>query len=338
MTLEEIVNLNIKSKLTPGYLQTLMGMINPQNKGLDSEGKYQPFIEQTDNGGFVVKQGYSIIGKYKTLDDAKQKKKDLPSLTVDGVKQKLGKDYVKSEKDARSYVESQGKTYAQLPVKSQFILANYHHTGHKNEELFKAVLNNDYMSTVKNYRRDDMEMSNEFFKNVMFNGPINENDLSNTNQAQNFAENLLNLMYPDTSEPGKTTKPAGKTTKPKGEKGGKGEVIAEFTGGELVNNKEDEMREAMAKGQDDKAAEIFKSQVKKKNITPGEASHKTNPLPVAEDGTIMDKMGKSTGVKAEAGSGIYDHIEDQYDSRMSNKSIIEMVKRNHNKWKKNNMD
>ena len=124
----------------------------------------------------------------------------------------------------------------------------------------------------------------------------------------------------------------------KGDKGGKGEVIAEFTGGELVNNKEDEMRDAMAKGQDDKAAEIFRSQVKDKNITPGEASHKTNPLPVAEDGTIMDKMGKSTGMKAEPGSGIYDHIEDQYDSRMSNKSIIDMIKKNHNKWKKNNMD
>ena len=331
MKLEEIVNLSIKSKLTPGYLQTLMGMINPQNKGLDSEGKYQPFIEQTDNGGFVVKQGYSIIGKYKTLDNAKQKKKDLPSLSVDGVKQKLSKDYVKSEKAARSYVESQGKTYAQLPVKSQFILANYHHTGHKNEELFKAVLNNDYMGTVKNYRRDDMEMSNEFFKNVMFNGPINENDLSNTNQAQNFSDNMLDQMYPDVQDDKVVENK-------KAEKGGKGEVVAEFTGGELVNNKEDEMREAMAKGQDDKAAEIFKSQVKKKNITPGKASHKTNPLPVAADGTIMDKMGKSTGVKAEAGSGIYDHIEDQYDSRMSNKSIIEMVKRNHNKWKKNNMD
>ena len=34
----------------------------------------------------------------------------------------------------------------------------------------------------------------------------------------------------------------------------------------------------------------------------------------------------------------YDHIEDQYDSRMSNKSIIDMIKKNHDKWKKNNMD
>lgn len=328
---EKIINSFLKQQLQPGYLQTVMGMINPQKNGLNSEGRFEPFIERADNGGFVLKQGYSIIGKYKTLDDAKAKKKDLPALTVDGVKQKFRNDQVKAEKSARKYVESKGKNFDQLPIKNQFILSNYHLTGHKNEDFFDAVLNNDYMGSVKNYRRDDMEMSNEFFKNVMFSGPINENDLANSNQAQNFADNMLDQMYPDV-EDDKVVE--GK----KGDKGGKGEVIAEFTGGELVNNKEDEMRDAMAKGQDDKAAEIFKSQVKDKNITPGEASHKTNPLPVAEDGTIMDKMGKSTGMKAEPGSGIYDHIEDQYDSRMSNKSIIDMIKKNHDKWKKNNMD
>lgn len=325
---EKIINSFLKQQFQPGYLQSVMGMINPQKNGLNSEGRFEPFIERSDNGGFILKQGYSIIGKYKTLDDAKAKKKDLPALTVDGVKQKFRNDQVKAETSARKYVEGKGKNFDELPIKNQFILSNYHLTGHKNEDFFDAVLNNDYTGAVKNYRRDDMEMSNEFFKNVMFSGPINENDLANTNQAQNFADNMLDQMYPDM--------PDDKVAK--GEKGGKGEVIAEFTGGELVNNKEDEMREAMAKGQDDKAAEIFRSQVKDKNITPGEASHKTNPLPVAEDGTIMDKMGKSTGMKAEAGSGIYDHIEDQYDSRMSNKSILDMVKRNHDKWKKNNMD
>ena len=328
---EKIINSFLKQQLQPGYLQAVMGMINPQKNGLNSEGRFEPFIERADNGGFVLKQGYSIIGKYKTLDDAKAKKKDLPALTVDGVKQKFRNDQVKAEKSARKYVESKGKNFDELPIKNQFILSNYHLTGHKNEDFFDAVLNNDYMGAVKNYRRDDMEMSNEFFKNVMFSGPINENDLANTNQAQNFADNMLDQMYPD-------VKDDKVVERKKGDKGGKGEVIAEFTGGELVNNKEDEMRDAMAKGQDDKAAEIFRSQVKDKNITPGEASHKTNPLPVAEDGTIMDKMGKSTGMKAEPGSGIYDHIEDQYDSRMSNKSIIDMIKKNHNKWKKNNMD
>lgn len=328
---EKIINSFLKQQLQPGYLQSVMGMINPQKKGLTENSTFVPFIEKGDDGSFIVKQGYSIIGKYNTLEKAKEKKKDLPELSVDGVKQKFKNDQIKAEKSARKYVEGKGKNFDQLPIKNQFILSNYHLTGHKNEDFFDAVLKNDYMGAIKNYRRDDMQMSNEFFKNVMFSGPINENDLANTNQAQNFADNMLDEIYPDV--------PDNKVVEgKKADKGGKGEVIAEFTGGELVNNKEDEMREAMAKGQDDKAAEIFKSQVKDENITPGEASHKTNPLPVAEDGTIMDKMGKSTGMKAEPGSGIYDHIEDQYDSRMSNKSIIDMIKRNHAKWKKNDMD
>jgi hypothetical protein len=325
---EQIINRFLKQQLQPGYLQTVMGMINPQKEGFNTDGTVSPFIQKTDDGKFIVKQGYSIVGKFNNLDDAKQKKKDLPALTIDGIKELFKNDLVKSEKSAKKYVESKGKVFESLPIKNQFILSNYHLTGDKNEDFFNAVLNNDYMGAIKNYKRPSIESANEFFKNVMFNGPINKNDLANTNQAQNFADNMLDQMYPDM--------PDDKVAK--GEKGGKREVIAEFTGGELVNNKEDEMREAMAKGQDDKAAEIFRSQVKDKNITPGEASHKTNPLPVAEDGTIMDKMGKSTGMKAEAGSGIYDHIEDQYDSRMSNKSIIDMIKKNHNKWKKNNMD
>ena len=328
---EQTIKRFLKQQLQPGYLQTVMGMINPQKKGLTENNTFVPFIEKSDDGSFVVKQGYSIIGKYNTFEEAKEKKKDLPELTVDGVKEKFKNDQVKAEKSARKYVESKGKNFDELPIKNQFILSNYHLTGHKNEDFFDAVLKNDYMGAVKNYRRNDMEMSNEFFKNVMFSGPINENDLANTDQAQNFADKMLDEIYPD-------VKDDKVVESKKGEKGGKVEAIAEFTGGELVNNKEDEMRDAMAKGQNSKAAKIFRSQVKDKNITPGEASHKTNPLPVAKDGTIMDKKGKSTGQKAKPGAGIYDHIKKQYNPNMTDEQVVAMVKKNHAKWRKNGMD
>jgi hypothetical protein len=171
-------------------------------------------------------------------------------------------------------------------------------------------------------------MANEFFKTVMFNGPINENDFGNMDQAENFANNMLDKLYPD------GTIPSGA----KAEQGGKADIAAEFTGGELVNNREDEMRDAMKKGNTDKAANIFRSQVKDKNITPGKASHKSNPLPVAKDGTVMNKNGKPTGQKAKSGAGIYDHIRSQYKPSMTNKEVIAMVQKNHAKWRKNNMD
>lgn len=331
MKVEELINLSIKSKLTPGYIQTLMGMINPKNKGMNSDQTFDPFIEQTDDGKYRVKHGYSIVGKYDTLQKAKEAKKDLPTLTLDTIKQKLGKEYVESEKAARKYVESQGKTYSQLPVKSQFILANYHHTGHKNEDLFKAVLNNNFLDTIKNYQRSDMEQENEFFKSVMFSSPIGENDLSNNMQAQNFANNMLDGLYPN--------EPDNEMSSPKmaNEGAKKTKAVAEFTGGELVNNKEDEMRQAIKSGNNSKAADIFRNEVKDKNITPGEASHKTNPLPVAEDGTVMNDKGKPTGQNAKPGAGVYDHIKKQYKPNMSDDEVIAMVKKNHAKWRKNGM-
>jgi|TARA_R100000149_G_C5869277_1_gene133468 hypothetical protein len=323
MTQEEIVNLSIKKQLTPGYLQTVMGMINPNKKGMNADGTFDAFIEETDDGRYVLKQGFSIIGTYNDLNKAKNKKADLPPLTADTVKKKFGDEYVKSEKAARKYVESKGKSYSKLPVKNQFILANYHLTGHKNEDLFDAVINNDFKKTVANYQRKGLEQAGEFFKTVMFPSPMGENDLANANQAQNLSEKVLDQLYPD--------------NKSLGAEGGKAEAIAEFTGGELVNNKEDEMRSAMKKGDNKKAAKIFRSQVKNKNITPGEASHTTNPLPVAADGRVMDKKGKSTGQKAKPGAGIYDHIKKQYNPNMTDDQVIEMVKKNHAKWRKNNM-
>ncbi len=178
--------------------------------------------------------------------------------------------------------------------------------------------------------RPKMEQANEFFKNVMFSGPVGENDFGNTQQLQNFSDNMLDQIYPDSNKQ--------QTNMKQMEKGGKMTPVAEFTGGELVNNKEEEMRQAMKSGNNSKAADIFRNEVKDKNITPGKASHKTNPLPVAKDGTVMNDKGKPTGQSAKPGAGVYDHIKKQYKSNMSDNEVIAMVKKNHAKWRKNGME
>lgn len=328
MSAKNIVNLLLKNKLTPGYMQALGGMMNPKKEGFLSDGTVEPFIVQRDDEKFEVRIGFSSMGVFNSLDEAKKIKRDQAPISMDVAKKKVMEDYVKSEKQARKYVASQGKEYMNLPIKNQFVIANYMHTGHKNSDFLNAVINNDYKEAMKNYTRKGIGMANEFFKTVMFNGPINENDFGNMDQAENFANNMLDKLYPDGTIP----------TEAKAEQGGKADVAAEFTGGELVNNKEDEMRDAMKNGNTDKAANIFRNQVQDKNITPGKASHKSNPLPVAKDGTVMNKNGKPTGQKAKSGAGIYDHIRSQYKPSMTNEEVIAMVQKNHAKWRKNNMD
>lgn len=111
--------------------------------------------------------------------------------------------------------------------------------------------------------------------------------------------------------------------------GGKKEYTAEFTGGESVVSAKDQKKiEKYIKGGDySKAGKI----VKKAPLTPGEASHKTNPLPVSKDGTVYDKYGNSTGINANSGAGIYDHgmkfnVDDETAGRLAAQDI--------EKWKK----
>lgn len=322
------IGMMMKAQMTPKYVDVLKGMLNPNKTGFNSDQTVSPFITQTDDGNYEVRIGYSSLGVFKNLNDAKKAKYNQPDLDLQTVGNKFKEDFTKAEKKAAEYVASKGKTISELPIKNQFVISNYLHTGDTNETFLDAVINNDYKKAATNYMRPRMEQANEFFKNVMFSGPVGENGFGNTEQLQNFSDNFLDQIYPDAQKQGRTKQM---------EKGGKMTPVAEFTGGELVNNREDEMRNAMKSGNDKKAANIFRSQVKKKNITPGKASHKSNPLPVAEDGTVMNAKGKPTGQNAKPGAGIYDHINKQYKPEMTDKEVIAMVRKNHAKWRKNGM-
>lgn len=114
--------------------------------------------------------------------------------------------------------------------------------------------------------------------------------------------------------------------------GGKKEISAEFTGGESIVNAKDQKKieESVAKKDFKTAGKL----VKKAPLTPGEHSHKTNPLPVGKDGMVYNKYGNPTGLRADKGAGIYDHgskfnIDDEQAGRMAARDI--------EKWKRNGM-
>ncbi len=349
-----LINAGLKQNMLPNYFQTVKGVENPRNIGLNPNGLFDPFI--TNNGNkYQVKRGYTTHGSYTTLEEAKVAKKDLLPIHFNQVKKNISDDYKKTEANAKSIINKKHgrNAFQNLPIKSQFVIQDYIRTGNKNEDLFDGIVANDFNSVIEKYQRPDLGKGSELFREVMFSGPVGENGFANLDQAKNYAKAFINKVNPamsveysamvdenSSSFIAEEQEPSVmQEAQQSFDKGGMANIQAEFTGNELVNNKESEMREALDKGENKKAAKIFKEEAENpKNITPGEASHSTNPLPVAEDGTVMDKDGNDTGLDAKPGAGVYDHIDKQYKPGMSSKEVISMITKNHKKWKKNNMD
>jgi len=113
-------------------------------------------------------------------------------------------------------------------------------------------------------------------------------------------------------------------------------IVAEFTGNELVVNDQNEVEAGLASGDFKRAAAPIRKAMGGKMITPGKETHKSNPMPVDNTGTIYSKKGVLP-FKVKKGAGIYDHATDQFKSNMDDKEIAMVAKKNINKWKKNNM-
>jgi len=113
-------------------------------------------------------------------------------------------------------------------------------------------------------------------------------------------------------------------------------IVAEFTGNELVVNDQDEVEAGLATGDFKRAAAPIKRAMGGKLITPGKETHKSNPMPVDSTGTIYTKGGVLP-FKVRKGAGIYDHATDQFKSGMDDKQIAMVAKKNIKKWEKNNM-
>ena len=113
-------------------------------------------------------------------------------------------------------------------------------------------------------------------------------------------------------------------------------IVAEFTGNELVVNDQDALENDIAKGDNKSAANRIRMAMKGGKITPGPETHKNNPMPVDSEGNIY-AGGGALPFKANKGAGIYDHATDQFKMDMDDDTVVKVVKKNMKKWKKNNM-
>tara|TARA_R100001443_G_scaffold86949_1_gene93541 strand:- start:1140 stop:2345 length:1206 start_codon:yes stop_codon:yes gene_type:complete len=113
-------------------------------------------------------------------------------------------------------------------------------------------------------------------------------------------------------------------------------IVAEFTGNELVVNDQDALESDIAKGNNKSAANRIRMAMKGGRVTPGPETHKNNPMPVDSEGNIY-AGGSALPFKANKGAGIYDHATDQFKMDMDDDTVVKVVKKNMKKWKKNNM-
>jgi hypothetical protein len=118
--------------------------------------------------------------------------------------------------------------------------------------------------------------------------------------------------------------------------GGRANIVAEFTGNELIVNNQDLVEKGLSSGNDAMAAAPIREAMNAGYITPGEETHKNNPMPVDASGNIY-VGGGTLNFRVNKGAGIYDHATDQFKSDMSDKEIARVAKKNINKWKSNNM-
>ena len=114
------------------------------------------------------------------------------------------------------------------------------------------------------------------------------------------------------------------------------DIVAEFTGNELVVNDQNALEVDLARGDNKSAANRIRKAIKGGKITPGKETHKGNPIPVAKDGTIYAKGGP-LAFKVKEGAGVYDHATDQFKDGMDDDTIVKIVRKNMKKWRKNNM-
>jgi hypothetical protein len=113
-------------------------------------------------------------------------------------------------------------------------------------------------------------------------------------------------------------------------------IVAEFTGNELIVNDQDKVEKGLASGNYAMAAAPIKRAMKNKQLTPGPETHQGNPMPVDSEGNIY-AGGGTLPFKATKGSGIYDHATDQFNSSMTDKEIAMVAQNNINKWESNGM-
>jgi len=119
--------------------------------------------------------------------------------------------------------------------------------------------------------------------------------------------------------------------------GGKTEdIVAEFTGNELIVNDQAKVEKALEAGNYRAAAAPIRRAMSQRLITPGPETHGGNPMPVDKEGNIYAKGGKLK-FKVKKGAGVYDHATDQFKPTMTDREIAMTAYNNMKKWESNGM-
>ena len=119
--------------------------------------------------------------------------------------------------------------------------------------------------------------------------------------------------------------------------GGKPDIVAEFTGNELIVNDQDKVEKGLSTGNYAMAAAPIRNAMKRNQLTPGPETHAGNPLPVDSKGNIYYYGGGKLKFKVKKGAGVYDHATDQFKPTMTDREIAMVASNNIAKWERNGM-
>ena len=336
------------------YLHFVISNENPNNKGYNVlKQEWEPYIleKNTDKGmRYEIDLGYGrMLNEFKTEQEAKDYIKNYGSVSNENVMKMFFEDfeshYKRAERKVDTYIKNKNTggdgygegAFAKLPFKQRLMLTDYDYTGVLNEFplLVQGVVNNDWNQVKTNYQRyvgkGEMKTRNtltkEFFLTDGFSDLEGVNRLYEDPLIVTNPDNLLGVDVPnDPVLPAPYSPEAFKD-------GGKKESGAELTGDELIVTSDKQERiETAIKNKDVKTVseEITKS-MQEGNITPGAASHKTNPLPVAEDGIIYNDKGKPTGNTIKDGDAVYPNAN--VINKLTDKQIFNKTKKHIAKWK-----
>lgn len=114
------------------------------------------------------------------------------------------------------------------------------------------------------------------------------------------------------------------------------DIVAEFTGNELIVNDQAKVEKALENGNYRAAAAPIRRAMNNKQVTPGPETHAGNPMPVDKEGNIYSHGGKLK-FKVKKGAGVYDHATDQFKPTMTDREIAMTAYNNMEKWKSNGM-
>jgi len=346
----------VDDNVLSNYMNELKDQENSSLVGYNKkDGKFYPIPASEGDGSMEIAYGFKLP------------KDEMERLSKEGMTMKEAESYMRQDLQKRMttvknyFDKNHPGTWDSLPDKVKIVAADYEYNlrgGIGSYPKFaKALAENDYDGAesqyVRNMRKDGklipLGKRNDWTVETLFSGAPNDKQLWDPNnpnvewseedtnpravQDAMFGEEDYVIDQQDNTQVPVTTNIP---TVEEFDQGGRSNIVAEFTGNELIVNNQNVVEEGLLEGNYAKAAAPIKQAINNNNITPGQETHKGNPIPVDADGNIYAAGGKLK-FKVNKGAGVYDHADEQFKSGMTDKEIAMIAQQNINKWKSNNM-